>query len=266
MHPPVKRGNRNRRNKVVAKVNVRPNNVVMIPIVGTVVARGSKAVAVVDAGAVDVVVAGGATVLTTVVVRPTKTSRSARNRATINPRLFRPATIARNILIRNRWTRNALLLATTVSARRIPSRTKTKAAKTRAARKIPASANSAKNLLMTARPLPSKPTNAASPRNKTKSRSNASKISVATSRAVMNPVVTNAANIHRRDRVAIRKIIVRKISVRRAAAITRRTIVPKVVVNNLTVAATNRATARAVIAVTDAARRRVVVARVTGSN
>jgi hypothetical protein len=119
---------------------------------------------------------------------------------------------------------------------------------------------------MTARPLPSKPTNAASPRNKTKSRSNASKISVATRRAVMNHVVTNAANIHRRDRVAIRKIIVRKISARRAAAITRRTIVPKVVVNNLTVAATNRATARAVIAVTDAARRRVVVARVTGSN
>jgi hypothetical protein len=78
MHPPVKRGNRNRRNKVVAKVNVRPNNVVMIPIVGTVVARGSKAVAVVDAGAVDVVVAGEATVLTKPAAAPATGRQSTR--------------------------------------------------------------------------------------------------------------------------------------------------------------------------------------------
>ncbi len=236
--------------------SARRSNGVMIPIAGMVGAKVVVAVIVVVAGVVVVAVA---TVLMTVVVHRTRINRSVR-REIISKRPFPHATIARNIRTPSRWPRNARWPATTVSARRIPSRTKTRVARTKVGRKIPVNANFAKKILMSATPRRWKPGSAARKRNRTKRLSNANRISAAMIHAVMT-----AANMLSRDMVAVRKIIARKmavvipkISARKVVGITRRIIVRKVV-------AISRAIARAAIAATGVVRRRVVVAHVTGS-
>jgi len=241
-----------------AGANARRNNAVMIPIAATVAVRVAD---VVDAGVADAVVVVGVIALTTVAARPISSRRSA-HRGIINPRRFPPATIARNIRIRNRWPKSALSSATIVSARRIPSRTKTRVVKIRAGRNHPASMNAATNILTTATPHRWKPVNAARIHRSGRLKDSA----MSRGNAEMNPGI-NAGLRANRVQVARRKITVRKrVANAPRVAINRRIIARKVVVSSRRAAVISKAIVRAVIVATDAVRHRVVEVVAIGNN